>query len=149
MTAQPNRSPSLSLPKAILLNALVLTSLIFSTSLFAAAQSSTPLYETTCFDYNGLPYPNNTQCPGSAMCCGPLDQCIPDRLCQRISDPETMVVGPCSVWPWNGACSQICLYGKSKWLDYLHRNYAADGLEVLLDILVFSPHSCSRGGSWL
>lgn len=68
----------------------------------------------TCYGYGGLPYENNTRCPGSNACCGVDATCLSNRLCHKPSDGEsTFLRGPCAVDPYDsGTCAQICLYSE-------------------------------------
>lgn len=68
-----------------------------------------PVPGQTCFDWNGRPLANNTQCPGSNSCCNYLHQCTDNHLC--IQDGSDYYVNAlCAVSPWEN-CSNICHYG--------------------------------------
>jgi hypothetical protein len=61
----------------------------------------------TCYDWDGNGYGNNTQCPGSHICCNTANLCNENRFC--IENNQT-IVPTCAVYPWND-CSNICQYG--------------------------------------
>jgi hypothetical protein len=61
----------------------------------------------TCYDWNGNGYGNNTQCPGSNICCNTANLCNENRFC--IENNQT-IVPTCAVYPWSD-CSNICQYG--------------------------------------
>ena len=62
-----------------------------------------------CYSWTGQVFPNNTQCPGSRICCQTADLCDPNRFCLQNSQ---IIVPACAVFPWDN-CANICQYGRS------------------------------------
>ncbi|KLJ09145.1 hypothetical protein EMPG_15443 [Blastomyces silverae] len=82
--------------------------------------------KVVCFGFTGNDFGNNTKCPDSDSCCQTAEQCRPDRLCSANNDPDTLIRAPCSVYPWNGKCAQVCIEEDSS--GFLPRvNICADG----------------------
>ncbi|KAI9794349.1 MAG: hypothetical protein M1816_005418 [Peltula sp. TS41687] len=90
-----------------------------------------------CYDYAGYRFGNNTQCPGSRVCCLTASECTPNRMCNKTG---TLINPPCSTWPWNDSCSRICQYGNRD--GFLPRiAHCADGSYCCDN----DPACCSEG----
>lgn len=63
----------------------------------------------TCYGFEGREFKNNTQCPGSHICCQTSDGCDPNRFCRGNGQ---IIVPACSTYPWDN-CANICKYGKA------------------------------------
>ena len=75
------------------------------------ATNSTAAGAQTCYNFDGTPFADNVQCPGSSVCCGSLNQCVSQRFCERDGD---LIRPVCTTYPWNSdECSGLCLYGMS------------------------------------
>ena len=62
----------------------------------------------SCYSFDGVAFSNNTQCPGSRVCCQTSDLCDPNRFCLANNQ---IVVPTCSIFPWDETCANICQYG--------------------------------------
>lgn len=62
-----------------------------------------------CFSFSGASFSNNTQCPGSRICCQTADYCDSNRFCRQNNQ---IVIPTCAIFPWDDSCARICKYGK-------------------------------------
>ncbi|KAI0126118.1 hypothetical protein BJ170DRAFT_633849 [Xylariales sp. AK1849] len=99
----------------------VLLLVIFAILALAQAADS----NITCYGVNGLPYPDQVQCPGSNACCSAdvPDACLSNRLCRSPKVPDGVLIrGPCTSQEYDfETCAQVCVYNETAYANLFPR----------------------------